>query len=203
MVLILTTLSSYGQGESWRKVKDLPAFRKQFASESAAILTIKSQFVQEKILSAVEEKMISKGDFFFKRSNKVRISYLQPFVYTLILNGDRMLIRDGQKENRVNVKSNKLFQQVNRILVDCVQGTILESGDFTFEVFENAGMYKLELKPSAKALRGFFDSIVLKVDKKDFSVIGIEMNEESGDQTIITFVQKNLNVPVADEIFSL
>jgi len=114
-----------------------------------------------------------------------------------------MLVRDGEKQSQVNVRSNKLFQQVNRIMIDCVQGTILESKDFTSRVFENDENYLLELTPTSKALREFFQVINLTVRKADYVATSIEMNEPGGDKTTIFFVDRKLNTPIADAVFTL
>ena len=121
----------------------------------------------------------------------------------MVMNGDKMLIRDNDRENKINVKSNKLSQQVNRIMIDCVQGTILDSKDFTTKIFENDRLYLLEMTPSSKALREFFETIVLSVEKSDYSVRSIEMNEPAGDKTVISFENKKLNEQVADAVFAL
>lgn len=200
MLLSIPTLAQY---PGYRAVSDLPSFKKQFKTGSAAVLSIHSNFTQEKILTALTEKITSTGKFWFKRSNKVRIEYIKPFVYLMVMNGDKMLVRDDQKENRINVKSNKLFQQVNRIMIDCVQGTILDSKDFATTVFENDNVYLLEMTPSSKALREFFQTIVLTVEKKDYSANSIEMNEPSGDKTTILFTDKKLNTQISDAVFAL
>jgi outer membrane lipoprotein-sorting protein len=195
--------SSFAQYPTYKAVADLPAFKKQFSTESAKVISINSTFVQEKILTALTEKITSEGKFWFKRSNKVKIEYVKPFRYVMTMNGDKMKVRDDQKESTINVKSNKLFQQINRIMVDCVQGTILDSKDFTTKVFENDKTYLLEMTPSSKSLREFFQTIVLVVEKKDYTVKSIEMNEPSGDKTLISFLNKKLNEQISDEIFAL
>src|SRR5688572_19824015 len=126
IVLVLAafiSVAGYSQHQGYRPIGDLPAFKKQFAAESSKISSIESSFTQEKVLTALTEKITSTGKFWFKRSNKVRIEYIKPYTYTMIMNGDKMLFRDDQKENKVNVRSNKLFQQINQIMIDCVQGT--------------------------------------------------------------------------------
>jgi len=200
---ILISNSLVAQYAGYSSIKDLPAFKKQFASESAKVLSITSDFTQDKILTALTEKITSSGKFWFKRSNKVRIEYIKPFTYLMVMNGDKMLVRDNEKENKINVKSNRLFQQVNRIMIDCVQGSILDSKDFTTKVFENDNVYLLEIIPSSKALRDFFQTIVLSVEKSDYSVKSIEMNEPSGDKTTISFKNKKLNEQVSDAVFAL
>jgi outer membrane lipoprotein-sorting protein len=200
LVLSITASAQYS---GYEKVSDLPAFRKEFAVQSSRISTISSNFTQEKNLSALTEKITSSGTFRFKRSNKVRIEYTRPFSYTMVMNGDKMMVRDEGKETKINVKSSKLLQQVNRIMIDCVQGSILDSKDFTTRVFENNTNYLLEMTPASKGLRDFFQTILLVVEKKDYSVHSIEMNEPSGDNTIITFTNKKLNDPLPDQVFAL
>jgi outer membrane lipoprotein-sorting protein len=165
-------------------------------------MSISSDFSQEKTLTALTEKITSTGKFWFKRSNKLRLEYTKPFVYLIVMNGDKMLVRDNQKENRINVKSSKLFQQVNRIMIDCVQGTILDSKDFTTRVFENGTTFLLEMTPVSKTLREFFQTIVLTVDKKDYSAKSIAMNEPMGDMTLIKFEHKKLNESIPDTVFT-
>lgn len=194
---------SVAQYDGYHAVSDMAAFRTEFKGKASAILSIQSSFVQEKVLTALTEKITSTGKFWFKRSNKVRIEYLKPFVYLMVMNGDKMLVKDDQSENRINVKSNKMFQQVNRIMIDCVQGTILDSRDFSTRVFEKEGTYLLEMQPTSKILKEFFQTIVLRVDKKDYSANSIEMNEPSGDTTTIVFTDKKLNTQISDEVFAL
>jgi len=208
LTLIILAIFSFvaavkAQHTGYKPVTDLAVFKKQFASESAKVMTISSDFTQDKTLMALTEKITSSGKFWFKRNNRVRIEYLKPFSYLLVMNGDKMLVKDSEKESKINVKSNRLFQQVNRIMIDCVQGTILDSKDFSTKVFENDKVYLLEMTPSSKALREFFQTILLTVEKKDYSVKSIEMNEPAGDKTIISFQNKKLNEQVADTVFAL
>jgi outer membrane lipoprotein-sorting protein len=191
------------QYDGFKPIADLTGFKKIFAVESARVVSITSDFTQEKTLMALTEKITSSGKFWFKRNNRVRIEYLKPFAYLMIMDGDKMLVRDNEKGNKINVKSSKLFQQVNRIMIDCVQGTILDSKDFTTKVFEDDKVFLLEMTPVSKALREFFQTIVLRVDKHDYSVNSIEMNEPAGDKTIISFKNKRLNGQVADAVFAL
>jgi outer membrane lipoprotein-sorting protein len=203
LAVIFAGIAAPAQPKGYTPIKDIAEFRQAFTRESGKIQSIESGFRQEKVLSALTETIQSRGQFWFKRANKVRIEYKTPFMYTMILNGDRMLVRDGEKQSQINVRSNKLFQQVNRIMIDCVQGTILDSKDFTARIFENEGSYLLELTPTSKALREFFQVINLTVQKADYVASSIEMNEPGGDKTTIYFVDRKLNTPITDAVFTL
>jgi outer membrane lipoprotein-sorting protein len=159
--------------------------------------------VQEKNLSMLADKITSKGKFWFKKENKVRMEYAQPSYYLLVMNGKDIKVKDGQKENRVSTKGNKLFEQINKITIDCVQGNIVNNADFNTRVLENGQSYLLEMTPVNKALSQYFKSIHLLVDKKDYSVSKIEMYEAGGDDTSISFLHKQMNVNIADAVFAV
>jgi len=131
------------------------------------------------------------------------MEYTKPYQYLMILNKDNMYIKDGQKENKVSTKSNKLFQQINKITIDCVQGTVFSNPDFITKVYENKSTYLVELSPIGKALKEFFKSINVIIDKSDYEVTTIEMNENSGDNTIIRFTNREINTIIPDAIFAI
>jgi outer membrane lipoprotein-sorting protein len=203
LLLVSVFDETSAQHIGFKPMANFASFKLQFKTESSKITSLASGFRQEKVLTALTEKIKSDGKFFFKRSNKVRIEYQKPFSYLMVMNGDKMLVRDTKKENRINVKSNKLFQKINSVMIDCVQGTMLDSKDFTVVVFEDSNLYLLEMTPNSKMLSQFFETIILLVEKRDCSAKSIEMREPSGDKTIITFTDKKLNVELADAMFAL
>ena len=82
-----------------------------------------------------------------------------------------------------------------------MRGTALNNPDFKTRVFENKNSSLIELTPVTKGLKELFKSINIIVDKKDFSVSSIEMQELSGDNTLIRFTNKELNVTIPDTLF--
>ena len=205
-ILIATMLTGFAvkaQYAAYSAVTDMAVFKTQFSAAAQKTNSIKSEFVQEKNLGMLAEKITSKGKFWFKKDNLVRMEYNQPFQYLMIMNKDNVYVKDGQKENTVSSKSNKLFQQINKITIDCVQGTFLNNADFKSKVFENKAGYLVELTPTAKGIKELFKSIVIVIDKKDYSVNSIQMTEQSGDDTLIKFSNKELNTNIPDALFAI
>lgn len=200
MIMSATVFAQYS---GYKQMQDIVAFKQQFAATAKKTQSIKSDFVQEKNLSMLSEKITSKGKFYFKKENLVRMEYTSPFQYLMIMNGSTVYIKDGQKENKINTKSNKLFQQINKITVDCIQGTALDSKDFAVKVFESNQNYLIELTPTNKNLKDFFKTINMTVVKKDFAVSKIEMLEPSGDNTAISFVNREMNTNIPDALFTI
>ncbi len=201
MCIAVTVLQAQHAG--YKPVADMAAFKTQFAAAAKQTQSVKADFVQEKNLSLLSEKITSKGKFWFKKDNLVRMEYNQPFQYLVVINKNNVLVKDGQKENKISTKSNKLFQQINRMMVDCVQGTALSNPDFTVAAFENAGAWLVELTPVVKGMKDYFKNINIILSKKDYAVNKLEMYEQSGDNTIISFTNKELNASIADTLFAI
>lgn len=191
------------QYAGYKPVANMAAFKQEFTQAAQKTQTIKSDFVQEKNLAMLSDKIVSKGKFWFKKNNMVRMEYNHPFQYLMIMNQDAVYIKDGQKENKMSTRSNKLFQQINKITVDCIQGTALDNKDFTVHVFENAQGYLIEMSPVNKTLKGYFKNINIVVGKKDYAVTKIDMIEPGGDNTVINFLNREINPVISDAVFAI
>lgn len=203
MLVLVSGLFAKAQYPGYTAVTDLPKFKASFAAAAQKTNSIKADFVQDKNLSMLSEKITSKGNFWFKKDSRVRMEYNQPFKYLMILNKDKAYVKDGTKESKVSTRSNKMFQQINKIMIDCMQGTALDNTDFKTRVFENKASALVELTPVTKGMKEMFKSINVIVDKKDFSVVSIQMQELSGDNTIMRFTNKELNAAIPDTLFDI
>ena len=201
--LLTVAMAADAQYAGYTPVADLVKFKTAFAAVALKTTSIKSDFTQDKNLSMLSEKITSKGNFWFKKDSRVRMEYTQPFKYLMILNKDKVYVKDGAKESKVSTKSNKMFQQINKIMIDCMQGTMLDNTDFKTRVFENKTAALVELTPVSKGMKEMFKSINVTVDKKDFSVTSIQMLELSGDNTIMRFTNKELNASIPDILFDI
>jgi outer membrane lipoprotein-sorting protein len=203
ILVMAAGLASNAQYAGYTPVADLAKFKTEFSAATQKTSAIRSDFTQEKNLSMLSEKITSKGNFWFKKDSRVRMEYNQPFKYLMILNKDKVYVKDGQKESKVSTKSNKMFQQINRIMIDCMQGTMLANTDFKTRVFENKNNALVELTPVTRGMKELFRSINVTVDKKDFSVASIQMLENSGENTIMRFTNKELNASIPDNLFDI
>jgi len=206
LFLVLLTLQGIcgrGQYNGYTEWNQVEVFKKSFAQASAATESIQADFIQEKSLTMLSEKIRSTGKFKYQRKDKVRMEYLQPYTYLVILNGGKLYMKDGQKENKISAGSNPVFKQINRIMIDCVSGSMLDNPDFQARIFENSGSWLVEFKPLAKNLTEMYKNINVTLDKKDFTASSIAMYEVSGDKTILHFQNKQLNAQIPDSVFTI
>jgi outer membrane lipoprotein-sorting protein len=187
--------------QNFKQVKDTLALKTKIESMSKTTTSIESDFIQEKNLSMLSEKIISKGHFIFKKDNLLRWEYNSPTKYLIVINKDKIMIKDEKKTTKYDMNSNKVFKEINDIMLSCVQGTIFKSNKFKTAYFENDKYYKLELLPQAKNMKETFKKINLYFDKSVTSVAKMEMIEASEDVTSIDFSNKKLNAPITENVF--
>src|SRR5580693_3886459 len=200
---LLCILYSEAQYPGYTLLDQPETFKISFTQATGKTETIQSDFKQEKSLSMLSENINSNGKFWYRKNDKIRMEYIQPYSYIMILNGGKIYIKEGQKENKISANSNKVFQQVNRILIDCVGGSMLDNPDFQSRIFERSGTFLVELIPLTRNLRELYKNINILIDKKDYTATAIEMFELSGDKTIIRFQNKVLNAQIKDSVFNI
>lgn len=200
VLLSLLQGSLKAQPSGFSVLKDTATLKSKLAIAAKETKTIQSDFVQEKNLSVLSEKIITKGNFYFKRENMLRWEYTDPFKYLIIMNKGKVLIKDDSRENKYDMQSNKMFQEINKMIVGSVQGKILTTGEFKYKFFQSDKYYLVELQPLAKNMKNFIKTIYIYFDK-NYAVAKLNMEELSGDYTNITFANRKENVPIADEKF--
>jgi outer membrane lipoprotein-sorting protein len=176
---------------------------KRHVKEAAQLTkTISCDFIQEKEMSMIAEKVTSRGKFYLKKEKMLRWEYLQPFSYIIIIKNEQITIRDENKINQFNMQSNKVFLEINRIILGSIQGTLLaDEQNFRAVYAENSTSWVVKLKTLTPKLKESLSEIVIWFDRKNYTVNRLEMNEPGGDCTRISFSAKKLNQPIADEKF--
>ncbi len=201
-VLGFTTIA-LSQHAGFSPLTDSVSFKNNLAKTAKETRTIQSDFVQEKNLSVLSEKIITKGSFMFKKDNMLRWQYTDPFQYLIIMNKNKVYIKDDSRENKYDMQSNKMFQEINNMIVNSVQGNVLNSKDYHIKYYQNEKYYLVDLTPLNKNMKGFLKTISLYFDKKDFTVSKLTMTEPSGDYTNIAFINKKVNAEISDEKFHI
>lgn len=203
LVWLLLTVRQAGtaQENGFKPMKDVQAFSGKFDQVTKELTSTRSDFVQEKHLSFMADNIVSKGIFRYKKENKVRLEYTTPFPYLMVLSNGKMYIRDGNKVNKFDTRSNKLFRQINDMMINTLNGNILHNKDYVVSYFENESTYLMELKPTEKTVQDLMQKIQLYIDKNKLSVSKIGITEKSGDYMVMSFLNVQQNTPIKDEEF--
>jgi outer membrane lipoprotein-sorting protein len=191
------------QPKGYKAMKDTAQFRKNFNDKSKSILTNEADFVQEKYVSVMTDKAISKGKFYYKKPNLMRWENTEPASHIIVLNNGKMMIKEKNKTKVYDANSNKMFKNLNDMMLTTASGNMLNNKDYKYSLFENEKYYLIELKPVNASAKKFIATIDIMVEKADYTVSQIKMNEPSEDYTKIEFMNKKLNAGIRDELFTL
>ncbi|MCG3166932.1 MAG: Outer-membrane lipoprotein carrier protein [Bacteroidia bacterium] len=199
---LLLTVYSYAQYPGYKSVSDATTFRKKAQEYTRKTNSLESDFKQVKHLSMLTENSVSKGKFWFKKDNLLRWEYKEPVQYLIVLNSGKAYIKDNGKVRKFDMNSNRIFRQVNELMLAAVKGDILESADYKITYFEGTDSFLAELLPLQKNMKEYVKNILIYFDKKDFSVIKFRMTELSGDYTEVEFGNKKANISLESGIFT-
>jgi outer membrane lipoprotein-sorting protein len=188
---------------SFKTVKDTVLLKEKINAISNETNSLESDFTQVKTLSMLSEKITSKGHFCFKKDNLLRWEYINPYTYIIVINKDKVLIKDESKLRKYDMNSNKVFKEINDIMISCIDGKILSSNKFKIGYEENDKAYRLELIPLVKGMKESLKKIYMYFDKAVTSVTKLEMIETTDDFTVIDFTNKKVNGNVPAEKFIL
>lgn len=200
--MLFTVLTVRAQ-ENYVPIADTRNFMSGLEKMSAETETIESDFLQEKNLSVLAEKIISQGHFCFRRENNIRWEYTQPYKYLIIISNGQLYTRDERNRKVYDIESNRMFSEMNKFIGGCIRGDILKDEEqYSSEFLESADHYLVKLVPKNEKMRQMLNEVHIRFDKKDFTVASIMMLESGEDYTKIDFVNKKLNTGIPIEKFS-
>lgn len=203
MVLYLLISSIvFAQPKGFTTVKNISLLQQNLVKNNNATQTISSDFIQVKVMKMLNDKVTSKGKFYYKKSNRIRIEYTSPFQYLLIMNAGNIIVKDENKTSKINTRNSKSLQSANKIMMDCMTGSVFNNKDFIVKSFESGNQYLLQLTPVAASMKSLFSRIDIYLEKADYSVSKLVLNESGGDYTDMSFINRNKNVALNDALFT-
>jgi len=203
LVLTLTIVNCIAQDEAYYAMKDTSTFNAKIGRVAKETKTIQSDFVQEKHMSFLSEPAITKGRFFFKKENKVRWEYNDPYSYIMVMNDGKISIKDGDKEKKFDIKSRVIANKINEMMLGTIQGKVLNNEDFEGKFLESADYFLVRLVPVVKKMKKYVQKIDLYFDKENYHVSRIKIVEISGDYTLLNFMNRVSNGNISEERFTI
>lgn len=198
MALCLCLLNLSAQKINEAKVKQ------QINAVASKMKTMQCDFVQTKYLKMLNDKMVSRGKMYYQQSNKLRWEYTSPYTYTFVLNGSKVLISKGKRNDVINVNQSKFFKEIARIMMNSVVGKCLtDSKDFKVSLTGASAEYVATLYPQQKQMKQMFQKIILHFNKQNSTVSKVELIEKKGDRTIIELKNVKSNAPITAKVFGI
>ena len=178
--------------------------RQAITQAASAMKTMQCDFTQTKHLRMLNDKMTSKGRMYYQQTNRLRWEYTSPYSYTFILNDDKVLLKNKQRNDVIDVNKNKLFREIARIMMNSVVGTSLtDDKSFKSTIATNGSEWTATLLPQRKDLRQLFQKIILHFSKKNAMVKQVELIERNGDRTVIELNNIRTNEKISADMFTI
>ena len=150
------------------------------------------------------DKMVSTGHMYYRQSDCLRWEYVKPYTYTFVLNGDKVLLKNRQRSDVIDIKRNKVFREIAHIMLQSVAGNCLnDDSSFTSSTAVDGGDWVVTLRPLRKDIRQLFREIVLRFSRQKAVVTRVELTEKNGDSTVIELRNVKKNETIAHDMFAL
>lgn len=166
------------------------------------ITSIQASFVQEKVFSFMEDKLIAQGKFWFVSPDKIRWEYEKPYPYIIIMSDGKMHVNDEGDTYSMDMRSNQLFQQMNTLITKSIQGKLLsEELNYDQTFYENENYYIVSFSPKNDQLKAYLAAIEIYFSKENGQVLALKMIEPAGDYTFIKFSERIENKKINSSYF--
>ena len=178
--------------------------RQAITQAASAMKTMQCDFTQTKHLKMLNDKMTSKGRMYYQQTNRLRWEYTSPYSYTFILNDDKVLLKNAQRNDVIDVNKNKLFREIARIMMNSVVGTSLtDDKSFKSTIATNGSEWTASLLPQRKDLKQLFQKIILHFNRTNAMVKQVELIERNGDKTVIELNNIRTNEKISADMFTI
>ncbi len=203
LILFLAFAITDAIGQDIKAMSDTTAFKKALFEISKTTNTLQANFIQKKVLRVMKNPIISEGSIAFQKPNSLRWSYQKPFSYTIVMKGGQISIDDAGKSSQYDMSANKVFEDINKLIISSVEGTILDDPKFSKTYLESANYYIVELVPSDAFMKDYITQMNIAFAKTDLQVGSIKILESQGNSTLIEFSDTRVNDPLPKDVFEL
>lgn len=162
-----------------------------------SISTVSADFTQKVSSKGVPEPEVSGGKVYFKKPGKMKWLYSGSNRDELVSNGKTVWFFQPDLNQAAERRQDPA---VSNISTDFLSGVGSIKKDFTAGFAgEKEGRYIVELTP----MEGFANlkKLTIELDKKDYTVVKTEVQDQFGNITGVTFRDIKVNAPIKDSFF--
>ena len=203
IVILLSLTFGFASSFAQQKFNESKVIQ-QINAAASGIKSMQCDFVQTKHLKMLNDKMVSKGKMYYQQANKLRWEYTSPYSYAFVLNGSKVLISKGKRNDVIDVNQSKMFKEIARIMMNSVVGNCLtDKKDFKVSLSSSGTEYVATLYPQQKQMQQMFRQLILHFNKAASTVSKVELVEKKGDKTIIELKNVKTNASLNGKIFTI
>ncbi|WP_179021033.1 LolA family protein [Winogradskyella forsetii] len=170
-------------------------------AHATTINTLSSDFTQYKHLDFLSNDIVTSGKLAFKAPDMVKWEYLNPFKYSVLFKNDKLFINDEGNKSDIDLGSNKMFKQLNSLIINSVKGDMFKEEEFDIAYFKNEANSVVHFSPKQEAFSKYIKAFHIMFNKEGH-VMEVKMIEPSEDYTRIVFSNRKINTKLSDALFT-
>ena len=175
----------------------------EIAKAAIKVTTLKSDFVQERHLGMLEDVLISKGRFYYKKQDRLRWELIKPVTSGFAVNGKQAKRWDGksgrtQRFEVYQVPFIKLF--TDQVFAWATADFKQLQKNYKIEILGDAPV-DLKLMPMRSQEKEYLAHFRIAFSIDASHVNAVEVHETGGDFTRIRFFNTIINTPLPDTLF--
>lgn len=180
---------------------EITQFKNSVIKKSETIKSLKTDFVQYKHLSFLSNEIETSGNMVFQAPDLLNWRYTKPYQYSIVFQKGKIHINDQGNKSSFDASGNKMFENINKLIVGSVSGNMFDDQEFTISYHKNSTHYITKFIPKAKELKKVIAEIELHFPIRTMVVSQVILNESSGDYTKIIFKNQQINAKVSPSDF--
>ena len=189
-VTLFTCLMMTVSAQGW---KELPAAEAKVAAEQImdAVMKVKSmdrKFEQVKKSQMITTPSVSSGNMHYQSPDVMLWTYETPYNFSMEIRGDKMTARRDGQVMQLGSKQQMGLKSMMKMIVGMSSGsTLFDERSFEWTMYEKSDAYKVDMTPKNKNVKRMFSHVVLYFEKSTKNIKGLELTENDGSVTEITF----------------
>jgi len=114
---------------------EIEQFKKEVSQVATTVKTLQGSFTQTKFEAFLSTPVKSEGEFYYTSAENLIWKYTHPFAMEIVFKNGELSIKENGKTKKINVSSYKMFDKLNDLISNSINGKIIEHNDFDVQFF--------------------------------------------------------------------
>jgi outer membrane lipoprotein-sorting protein len=199
LACILTVLAAAARGQT----NAIPAHLEQALS---GVKTVRTRFVQEKRVALFKHALVTRGRILVEPPDKLLWRVESPIRYALLIDGRQARQWDGEtgKTETISLAGNPVFAAVAEQLRAWFGGRYRQlAREYEMRASpDKKGAFVFTPRPETPPAK-MLKAVTVTFREDGGYIASIRIDEQSGDVTLLTFEETEINVPLEPEAWAL
>jgi outer membrane lipoprotein-sorting protein len=172
---------------------------KQLESRLSDVRTLKVNFVQEKEMAILDQKLVIKGRVTLQQPGRLAWRVESPIRYAMVIDGStlRQWSEDMDGVQQFSLAGNPVFRTAVKQIQSWFSGNYLAlTGDFNVAIICDSPLaLRFTPRPNSPT-REMISRIVMRFGSDERFLVSLEVDEAGGDKMRIAFSKPEINPPL-------